>query len=401
MSLDLNKVAPQVGGMAARLKTSSQQRRQHLLKALDVLVDRTICFDRLKEKIARSKTTWLVAGPVDGLGQHYQAPPPPKEYAVIASDGSHIDVDRHRSIRCYLINIGTASLSYGTNPDATLGSYPNLYSSDEDLVMVSPEGREQPVEGALLGIKRSVEECRYLTQILSEFRQELPTLALLDGSLILWGLASKDCPEFVVDALLDKSFLRYLDDIRKLSKERTIALASYISYPRSTDVVNALRVALCLHDTADCDHYCAQSPSGKRECDAVASVQDRELFSEILAAGERSALFTSQSQIVQKRYGAHRVYFFYLKVDEEIARVEIPQWVALDSDLLGVAHALVLDQCRRGQGYPIALSEAHEQAVVNGPDRENFQRLVEMSLAEEHIPMNTSAKSQSKRMRWV
>ena len=142
-------------------------------------------------------------------------------------------------------------------------------------------------------------------------------------------------------------------------------------------------------------------PVRQRDCDAVAGVQDRELFSNILAQGERSALFTSQSSIVQKHYGEHRVYFFYLRVDDEIARVEIPQWVAKDESLLNLAHALVLDQCRRGQGYPVALSEAHEQAVVTTADRENFWQLVESLMVDEHMPTPTSAKSLSKRTRWV
>ena len=133
----------------------------------------------------------------------------------------------------------------------------------------------------------------------------------------------------------------------------------------------------------------------------VAGLQDGELFSNLLGQGERSALFASQSFIVSKRYGEHGVYFFYLRLDDEIARVEIPQWVARDESLLNLAHSLVLDQCQRGQGYPVALSEAHEQAVVTGADRENFWQLVESSLVEEHLPSPSSAKSQSKRTRWI
>jgi len=49
----------------------------------------------------------------------------------------------------------------------------------------------------------------------------------------------------------------------------------------------------------------------------------------------------------------------------------------------------------------VALSEAHEQAVVTAADREQFWQLVESSLVEENMPSLTSAKSQSKRMRWV
>ncbi|UCC16211.1 MAG: nuclease, partial [Dehalococcoidales bacterium] len=64
-------------------------------------------------------------------------------------------------------------------------------------------------------------------------------------------------------------------------------------------------------------------------------------------------------------------------------------------------HSLILDQCRRGHGYPVALSEALEQAVVTGADRENFWQLVETALADEKIQTFTSAKARSKNTRWV
>jgi GNAT superfamily N-acetyltransferase len=401
MSLDLTKVVAQVGSMVARLKTGGEERKKRLQYAFDVLNDKSIDLDHLRKKIDSSQTTWLVAGLVDGLDQCYKSPPLPPEFTVIATDGSHIDVDRHRSTRCYLINIGTVVLHYGAQPDALLDSFPSLYFGDEDLVIApdGAKGREQPVEGVLLGIKRSVDECRELARLAVELPRGSLALALLDGSLILWGLAGQTYPEFVTEALLHKGFIRHLEEIRKLNVDRRLALASYISFPRSTDVVNALRVAICPHDPADCDRYCP--PGSKRDCDMVAGVQDRELFSNTLAPGERSALFTSQSSIVQKHYGGHWVYFFYLRVDDEIARVEIPQWVATDESLLNLAHSLVLDQCRRGQGYPVALSEAHEQAVVTAADKETFWRLVESSLVDEHLPTPTSAKSQSKRTRWV
>jgi hypothetical protein len=403
VSLDLTKVALQVAGMVARLKAGGAERQKRLNHALDVLRDKSIDLDRLRKKIEDStgKTTWLVAGLVDGLDQHYKASSTPTEFTVIATDGSHIDVDRHKSTRCYLLNIGSVILHYGTQPRAALDSFPCLYFGDEDLVIAPTgiKGRGQPIEGVLLGIKRSIEECHQLAKLAAELPHGIPTLALLDGSLILWGLAGQVYPEFVTEALLDKGFLTYLDDIRMQNNGKKLALASYISFPRSTDVVNVLRVAICPHDPPDCDRYCL--PGQKRDCDAVAGVQDRELFSDILGQGERSALFTSQSSIVQKHYGLHQVYFFYLNVDDEIARVEVPRWVAMDESLLNLVHALVLDQCQRGQGYPVALSEAHEKAVVTGADRENFWQLVESSLIEEHLPSPTSAKSQSKRTRWV
>jgi hypothetical protein len=385
--------------MVARLKAGVEERQKRLQHALDVLRNQASNLDYLTKKIAASKTTWLVAGLVDGLDQSYKAPPIPTEFTIIATDGSHIDVDRHKSTRCYLINIGTVILHYGASPSASLDSFPHLYSGGEDLVIMPTgvKGREQPIEGTLLGIKRSVDECHQLAELTAELPQDSPTLALLDGSLILWGLEAY--PEFVTEALLDKGFLGYLDDMRKLNNSKKLALASYISFPRSTDVVNSLRVALCPHDPADCDHYCP--PNKARECDTVAGVQDRELFSNLLGQRERSAIFISQSSIVRKHYGRHQVYFFYIKVDDEVARVEIPQWVAMDENLLNLVHTLVLDQCQRGHGYPVALSEAHEKAVVTGVDREEFWQLVESFLVDERLPSLSSAKSRSKRTRWV
>jgi len=399
VSLDLTKVVLQVGGMVATLKAGVEKRQKRLQHALDVLHNQANNLDYLTRKIASSKTTWLVAGLVDGLDQHYKALPIPTEFTIIATDGSHIDVDRHKSTRCYLINIGSVILHYGASPSATLDSFPYLYSGDEDLVIAPTgvKGREQSIEGTLLGIKCSVDECHQLAELAAALPQDNLTLALLDGSLILWGLEAY--PEFVTEALLDKGFLGYLDDMRRLNNSKRLALASYISFSRSTDVVNTLRVALCPHDPADCDHYCP--PNKARECDTVAGVQDRELFSNLLGQGERSAIFISQSSIVKKHYGRHQVYFFYIKVDDEIARVEIPQWVAMDENLLNLVHSLVLDQCRRGHGYPVALSEAHEKAVVTGADREEFWQLVESFLVEERLPSLSSAKSRSKRTRWV
>jgi len=398
--LDLSRVAGQIEEMVGQLKAGGQERQEHLARALTLMVDRTLDFEKLKRKAAQSKTTFLVAGLVELLATHTQSIDTPTDFSIIATDGSQIDVDRHQSARCYLINIGRIRLDYGQNPRAMLESLPKLCANDNDLV-ISNGTKEQVVEGALLNIKRSVDECKHLAEMAAELLISQPSLAVIDGSLILWGLASKEYPDFVVEELLDKGFIKCLDDMLKLAKDRPFALAIYISFPRSTDVVNALRLALCPHDLADCDKYCGEINIGKRPCDAVAGVQDRDLFANLLADGERSALFTSQSKIVKENYGKHWVNFFYMKLEDEIARVEIPEWVAQDAAKLGLTHALMLDQCRRGQGYPAALAEAHEQAVVTGAVRQNFQQLVEILMTDEHMLQATSAKSRSKKTRWV
>jgi hypothetical protein len=398
VSLDLTKVAGQVFAMIAALKDNRVRQAQRLRFALETLSDEAINLDDLKKKIDVGKTTWLVAGIVEGLNKRYRLPLTPSDFTVLAADGSHIDVDRHQSTRCYLINIGSAVISYGSRPDAHLASTPRLYSDDKDIAITPPGGgREQSVEGTILGVKRSVEECKALAGLAADLPSGSTALALLDGTLILWGLEAY--PNFVTEVLLHDGLLKCLDTIKKLNKDRRLALASYISFPRSTDVVNVLRVAVCPNDVPNCDKYCP--PGKERDCDGVSEVRDRDLFMSLLDSGERSALFISPSKIVEEHYGGHCVYFFYLRVDEEIARIEIPQWVAENTDLLNLTHSLVFDQCRRGHGYPAALAEAHEQAVVTGADRENFRQLVDSTLIEEHLPTPSSGKSQSKRTRWV
>ncbi|HEY95652.1 MAG TPA: DNA double-strand break repair nuclease NurA [Dehalococcoidia bacterium] len=398
MSLDLTRVASQVGRLLTRLKEGLSERNEHLRNALETAHARSENLDSLKKKIAASRTTWLVAEITDGLDLHYEPSPLPADFTVIATDGSHIDVDRHRAARCFLINIGSVVINYGSNPDAFLDSLPNLNISEDELVISKPEiNREQAIEGTLLGIKRSVDECRRLVDLAAEQPAGSSTVALIDGTLIHWGL--EGYPEFVSEKLLDEGFLDCLNQLRKLNQDKKIALASYISLPRGTDVVNALKVAICPNNPLDTDDHCKECKT--RDCNAVSGIRDRELFAGILDDGERSTLFRTTSRVVERQYGEHRIYFYYINVNEEIARVEMPEWVAKNDELLTLTHSLILDQCRRGHGYPVALSEAHEQAVVTGADRENFWQLVETALTDEKIQTFTSAKARSKNTRWI
>jgi hypothetical protein len=401
MTLDITKVASQVGEMLTKLKSDNEQLLHNLKSARDKLNDQSLDIDKLKRKISASngKTTWLVAGLVENLNRVYAPPEAPSEFAVLATDGSHIDVDRNRAARCYLINIGSVLLKYGTSPEAVLESYPRLYCQDQEMEIADPKDPHQTraLDSTLLGIKRGVEEAKYLAEMAIAQLPGSQSLALVDGTLVRWGLEAY--PEFVAEDLVKNQFLGTFDKIRKLNESRRVALASYISLPRSTEVVNALRIALCQQDVLDCDR-CSEV-EGKRACDSVEGIQDQMLFSNLLLPGQRSALFFNQSSMVEKYYRENRVYFFYLRVEDEIARVEFPEWVVTQPGLLDLTHSLVLDQCQRGQGYPVALSEAHEKAVVSGVDREEFWALVDESMQEEKMPVNTSVKSQSKRTRWL
>ena len=81
------------------------------------------------------------------------------------------------------------------------------------------------------------------------------------------------------------------------------------------------------------------------------------------------------------------------------------QWRMLPADFPGLysqqRHTMLVKQCQLGLGYPVAVSEAHEQAVITGHDREEFRRLTLMLLEQRGLPTGESAKNVSKRRPWV
>ena len=356
MPLNLEHVSARVEAMSASLQSQSAQRLRHIEQAVDAL--RSI-----------------------GEDACYSSPAPPADYRTIAVDGSHIDVNRHMPVLCALINISKVVLQYGASAGARLESYPKLYASPEELFIRDPNGTDRrPLEGALMGMRRAVEEVTALAELAEDTQDDTPTLALIDGSLGLWDPAFSTYPGYVHQSLLAEGILSALDRMRALAAEHPLALAAYVSLPRSTTVLNML-------------------PLRHLPQDEVSQLTDRDVFQQVLSSGERSKLFENTSLIVREYYGGHSVRFYYLNTGDEIARVEVPAWVAQDEAMLGMSHALILDQCGKGFGYPIALMEAHEQAVIGGAERETFRQMVEDSLAQRHLPVYTSQKDRSKTLR--
>ena len=404
MSLDLSKTAIQIDQMALELKARQSERAVRLERALGAIDSFSVPGYERKRHQSEQTLAWNVPAVVDKPGARYTPPMVPEEFCVVAADGSHIDVDRHTPARCFLINIGVSVLTYGAHPDARLSSIPTLYAQDNELAVRDKHAphHEQSIEGAVLGAKRTVEEIRALVQAVRDIPPQLPTLALMDGSLIMLGLVGHGYREFVLRELIEDGFVQALEELRQMTQDRTLAVASYISLPRGADLVNGLRLELCPYEVADCNQYCGQITAGRRPCDAGAfGLVDRELFAEILEPRERSGVFASSAALVEDFYQGQDVHFFYVHGGEEIGRVEVPSWVTEDERLLGLTHSLIVDQCRRGPGYPISLMEAHEQAVVTGADRRYFAQLVEDALSDQRIPVYSSEKSRSKRVRWL
>ena len=403
MALDLARTATQIEAMSRALSSRRGEADMRVSRTVDALAR----IDPDEYEQVRQRRSRELQGPVPELleppGSRHAPPDTPADFAVAAADGSHIDVDRHMAARCFLINTGLAVLTYGSQPDAQLTSRPRLYAADDELVISDPQSyRQQTIEGAVLGAKRTVEEMRALVEVVRQTPPDLPTLALVDGSLIMFDLARARNQDFVLRELVEEGFVRALDELEEMARTRPLAVAGYVSLPGSAEVVSGVRAMACPYELEGDGYRCGSYGPGRDPCDScVGGVRDRDLFARTLKTGERSALFATGSAAVEQYYMGTGVAFFYVHAGEEIGRVEVPSWVADNPDLLGLAHALVIDQCARGRGYPVALMEAHEQAVVTGADRRYFGEMVDGALQRGGLPVFTSEKALSKRLRWL
>lgn len=388
MPFDFAKIATQIEELTRVVPRGGRDEFVPLREAFE-RVDVGDLVARLTDR--RTRHSWLPALPGHSFNRAYPAPAPPSDFSVLATDGSFILPDRHSPARFYLINIGRVHLHYGAIPGADLSAAAELRYREQELQV---DGRI-PVNSAILGMRRAADELAALAQL--ALASTRPAVALQDGTLILWGLSGQEpvVREWVLD-----DFLAAMDDLR----DRGVPVASYISYPGGKDVTDALRISVCDFPergrAINCDE-CGMERAIPA-CQIIPTVPDRHLFEHVarLQPGDRSDVYRSRSKILQ-HYREHAIHFFYLHTGTEIARVEIPEWVAKHPPHLDLIHALIYDQCLRGRGYPSVLQEAHEQAVIGVEERRAVETLVEEALARLGITMLRSAKDTSKRARFI
>jgi hypothetical protein len=316
----------------------------------------------------------------------------------VATDGSQIDLDRYSLAPCYLINVGSAVLAYGRSPEASLTCRARLYFADDDLFSNQGDGRVA-VQGSLLDLHRTLAEQERALELMRALRGgpgDAPLLVLVDGTLVLWRFSGRDGERAAPIAG------RYLAGLRAF-QQAGVPVCSYVSHPSAREILRLLAVA-----GAACSPASPAGPSRprltKNALRELSALHDRLLFDR-LPPGARSALCASGVPSGDPALGEEgddqRVHFFYLNVGQEIGRVEVPAWVATTPPLLDLVHALVVEQCRLGWGCPVALSEAHEQAVIRGGEREAFLRMVSSALNDQDVAATLSLKRLSRNRRAV
>ena len=438
--LDLTKIAKAMQGISQHMTlevAASRQRlelAQQLLLAADArqieLVD--------QQKKWRDRILFGSGTPVEPLNTCIDLPVPPKLHTVIATDGSQIAPSHHEIAYCYLLNIGRVVLHYGQNRQPLLDSLPEVFYRPEDLYFSRQWGirteewmgyrrtaseatvlaelvgsvaedmrrwgdREiggqvrQGDKGDKINAEVKVPSAEYLTEdphsVLSPqsslLRKPVPMLAMVDGSLIYWFL--DQLPLEARDRILPQ-ILAAWDQLQDMG----IPLMGYLSASRSSESLNFLRLQACPHEVPDCVTFCPNQLE-KVPCQVLDPLRDTALWTIQLQPGQRSTLWRSSARILDL-YGSHAIYFCYVHVGTEIARIEVPAWVAENSTLLDQALGLMLAQVQKGYGYPVALAEAHNQAVVRGGDRARFFALLEQQMIKAGLRnVGTSYKEARKR----
>lgn len=386
--LDLTKLARQMQGLSQHLTleaVASRQRlelaQQHLKNAYESQQDLIDRQEKWRDRILFANAT-----PIEPLETCIDIPVPPKIHTVIATDGSQIAPNHHEIAYCYLLNIGRVVLHYGQNRHPLLDSLPEVFYRPEDLYMSRQWGIRTE---EWMSFRRTASETTVLAELACAAKGEAPALAMVDGSLIYWFLE-----QLPMDAR-DRILPPILEAWQQM-RDAQIPLMGYLSASRSIETMNFLRLLACPHPVPDCKTYCPNQLE-KVACKIFEQLRDTSVWATRLKPGQRSTLWRSNSPILEL-YGDQTIYFCYVHVGTEIARIEVPAWVAENLTILDQALGLMLAQVQKGYGYPVAIAEAHNQAVVKGGDRTRFFALLEQQMIKAGLKnVGTSYKEARKR----
>lgn len=396
--LDLTKLAQQMQGVSQQLTlevTATQQRLELAQRLFDqaqthqaeLIEQRQLWHDRLK---------FIAAEPVEPLDTRIPLAIAPTSHTVLATDGSQIAPNHHEIAYCYLINVGRVVLHYGQSRQPLLDSLPEVFYQPEDLYVSRQWGIRTE---EWMGYCRTQLEETILAELGCAWAEvssaETPSLAMVDGSLIYWFLES--LPAEARDRILHP-ILQAWDQLRAVG----IPLVGYLSASRSSEALSFLRLQACPYNEPDCATHCSSVhevslKEHRAPCHVLDPLRDTALWSRLLEPGQRGPLWRSSARILDL-YGSQIIYFCYVNVGSEVVRVEFPAWVAEDAGLLERALSLTLAQVYKGYGYPVALAEAHNQAVVRGGDRACFFALLEQQMIRAGLRnVGTSYKETRKR----
>lgn len=376
------EIQPQIKEYGRQSLLARKTREQQLGLAIQTLKqiskDPTKLAERIQSVLATGGRNLRFALPTtEALDNAFSAQVGQQSLAVLAADGSQIEPDPHAAILFALINIGIFQLKPGSgeNPQETIQTTLLDFNEVNDS--------HHPLDEDFLSLKRDLMERQALVQKATQTAGLV--VALTDGPLELYHEPQQD-------QRMKEPFNLYLISLRELASQGVIT-AGYVDKPRADLVTRMLELVL-LQDI---------SRAGQER--PLRGIADADLFSTLLAPHKRSAIYgmhSSSSPYYQQELELH---FFYLNVGCEghawIARVEVPAWVARDSDQVNQLQQVLLEQsCIMGsKPYPYALHRAHEIALVTFEEKRQLEMRLLRELQIAGMPMQIqSHKSSAKQL---
>ncbi len=384
MSLDFQEVRRQILELTEGAPAREEKKRSLLEDASRVLEEYSARLDYLQQKVQQAANLnqyFRSAVPVtEALNLSAPLPELPQEATLIAADGSQINPDRHLGTEYCLVNVGAIQMVLGQNaaPETTVQS--KLFYGDEVFSM----------QEKIVALIRDTREREILADLAKTAPPSGMTITFTDGPIELWGREVSLDEEELRE---EKNFFdRYMGALKTLHAERTIT-AGYVDKPRSDLLVRLLEIA----------------PEDKPVRDAgknrwLRPILDTDILKDILNPGERSAIFGLHSRTSHKYENEFSLHFFYLNVSlpgeqPNLARVEIPAWVAKSPTMVDALHAVLVQQCQviPTKRYPYLLTRADETAFVSRDEKMQVDHMIARELSMRGLGMaEKSQKQQSK-----
>lgn len=391
MALEFEKLTQDLEKMAQTTARRLALRRERVAATLETLQQHrtnwtavsqalSIAKERSDPKFYRSVRPFDQSDPLDAA---VDPPPPPSQATLIATDGSQIMPDRHAAHLYYLINVGGIVYHHGRRRPPDTFSRPAIFYPETDEAI--DDFNDTP--GAV-SIERDLNEIKALAQTaVAQRREAQPLVAILDQRLLYWPIG--------VAGVADNAAVTEWGGHMTAMRQAGALLGGYIDRPGTSGVMTLLYSLSGLEDDA-----IDWKELGKRR--ATQGLTDVDLFRELLRPGQRSKVFTyisAPNDVFATQDAANEVCFFYLNPGasgQNIARVDIPRWVAKDADSVAAVHSLIIDQCRLLGNYPYALARADEMAVVGRQDAGELNFMIDVIMERHGVRDDVTAKQGSK-----
>jgi hypothetical protein len=391
MALDFQQVREQVIEMGENAPRRAKYHQERQQVALRVMAEFAAQLGPLKAKVESAisaNPNLRCAIPKDeNLDHRSECPELPGKTTILAADGSQINPDRHASVDYCLVNVGAIQAQHG-QPDAPSTKVRSQLFYDQQMYVAGGRITER-----LVALMRDLRERQLLAEMVEGL--ELPIITLTDGPLELWvgREGALEAREY------QKRFKEYLGALRTLHAVGA-STAGYIDKPRGDLLIRLLEIATLPDDEID---------KAGREYRPYLGIVDADLFSVLLAPGERSAVFEIQSRNADQYTAELALHFFYLNVGRDrghpySVRVEIPAWVAHNDQMLDDLHAILVQQCQifGSRTYPYLLHRSHEVAVVSQDEKRQVENMIEQELLRHGvqyigISQKQAAKNDSQR----